>query len=150
MLAFIHQCSSLLRMIVLIVVAGSMAAPLAASACSIRGEGNSVESAYQSANTVIHARIVEEQKRPEGGARAKLEIIRVLKGGFSGASISTGGHNLCGLGGFEVGREYVFFFDANDTHVDIRRQPNGLPTAAEVLSKISKFLNEKSAYKKSN
>jgi hypothetical protein len=85
------------------------------------------QGAYATASVVIHARVVSVQGADPWNA--KVVVLRTLKGAFSGNTVETASHSLCGIGGLEVGKEYVFFFPHKSSYfVSHLLQPTGFTT----------------------
>jgi hypothetical protein len=125
------------RIALLLALAGAtQAAP--AMACSPDGEYPlSIASAYKAAAVVLHARVLSQKSEEQfTSTEAKIRPIKVLKGRFTGDTVSTGQVSMCGVGGFEVGREYVFFFrKEGNWYVNNLAQPESF-TTQQVLQAI--------------
>ena len=68
-------------------------------------------SAFATAEVVVHAQVIsQESDERHYNTKAKVRVIKILKGTFSGDMVSTAAGSLCGVGTFEIGHEYVFFF----------------------------------------
>lgn len=94
-------------------------------------------SALSNSEVVVHAKVLSVKSDRRGYySDARISVIRVLKGSFSGDLVSTSASSLCGIGGFSVGRHYVFFFPQRGYwSVQMSRQPQGL-SPEEILSAI--------------
>lgn len=85
------------------------------------------QSAFTAARVVVHARVASVQGSDPWFAI--VDVLQTLKGSFSGNTVRTASHSLCGIGKFEVGREYVFFFQSSDSwFVTHLVQPMGFTT----------------------
>ncbi len=72
------------------------------------------QDAYATASVVIHARVVSVQG--SNPWNAEIVVLRTLKGSFSGSTVETASHSLCGIGRLVAGKEYVFFFPHKSSH----------------------------------
>jgi hypothetical protein len=110
-----------------------------AMACSMRPGWSppTPAGALSSSEVVLHAKVLSVKSDQRGYySDARISVIQVLKGSFSGDVVSTSGSSLCGIGDFSVGRHYVFFFPRRgDWHVAYDTQPQGL-SSGEILSAI--------------
>ena len=107
-----------------------------AHACSVNPARYppSVQSAFDAAQVVVHARVLSQTGGED--STVTVEPLRILKGTFSGNAVKTASHSLCGAN-LEDGVEYVFFFRKGDGYfVSYPSQPVG--SAAEVLSLLPK------------
>lgn len=105
---------------------------LPALACSVpRGwRPSSPQSAFKTAQVVVHARVVSQT----GGSvsTVTIEPLKILKGTFSGNALENPSSSMCGESLID-GVEYVFFFPRGAGYfVSSSNQP--AETAAEVLS----------------
>jgi hypothetical protein len=67
--------------------------------------------AFAASEVVVHAQVIsQESDEQHYNTTARIRTIKILKGTFSGDMVSTAAGSLCGVGTFEVGHEYVFFF----------------------------------------
>ena len=94
-------------------------------------------SAFSTSQVVIHAKILSQQADARGNHTTAIVAVKsVMKGTFSGSAVETASPSLCGIGSFEVGREYVFFFSRTGYwFVSGYEQPENVATE-EVLSAI--------------
>jgi hypothetical protein len=86
------------------------------------------QSAFRDVEVVVHAR-VKSQIFKEASVEGQIEVIRVFKGAFSGETVLTADSGACGIGKFNVGEEYVFFFPKKERYfVSHLVQPWHVPT----------------------
>jgi hypothetical protein len=114
----------------LVLVAALQALP--AHACSVLPGWRppSPQSAFETAQVVVHARVVSET----GGSvsTVTIEPLKILKGTFSGNAVENPSSSMCGEN-LIAGVEYVFFFPKGTGYfVSSSNQP--AEAAAEVLS----------------
>lgn len=100
-------------------------------ACSIepRWRPPSLQSAYETAQVVVHGRVVSQT----GGhfSTVTMDTMRILKGRFSGNAVENLSSGMCGINLIN-GAEYVFFFPKGAGYrVSFFSQP--AETAAEIL-----------------
>lgn len=93
----------------------------------------SAYAAFREAKNVVHVRVLSQQVK---GTRffAQIELLETLKGEFPARTLETADSGACGIGGFKVGAEYVFFFSNDLVFVSHLVQPP--------LSSTEKILNE--------
>jgi hypothetical protein len=101
-------------------------------------------SAYEKANVVVHIRVRSEEKRPASGpygrllagTYAKVEVIEIFKGSFTRDTVFTTSSSSCGVGGFNVGADYVLFLDSQYGKVHQFDQP-WFVTTGQILEELS-------------
>ena len=89
------------------------------------------EIAFQRAGRVVHG-IVLSKSGTRNRMDARIAVYKVLKGQFSGDTVSTASTATCGINDFEVGKEYVFFLSPENNFVSHLLQPSGL-SARDIL-----------------
>lgn len=103
-----------------------------ASACSpVPGwRPPTVASALANSEVVIYARVDSKQLYDLGQVtKARVTVLKVIKGRFEGEQVITAGGSLCGIGTFQVGEHYVFFFSrAGNWFVSHLEQPRNATT----------------------
>ena len=113
-----------------------------ANACSPKPDWKppTPASAFGTAQVIVHARILEQESdESRNTVTAQIQIIRVFKGSFSGNTVTTTDELECGIGKFEIGKEYIFFFKNKDRwFVNDLEQPKNLSTM-QILESISKI-----------
>jgi hypothetical protein len=119
-----------IRTAALVLVAALHALP--AFACSVLSGWRppSPQSAFETAQVVVHARVVSQT----GGNVSSVTIkpLKILKGTFSGNALANPSSSMCGANLID-GVEYVFFFPKGTGYsIDSLNQPT--ETAAQVLS----------------
>lgn len=100
------------------------------SACSPGDDWRppTTQSAFRDVEVVVHAR-VKSQIFKETSVEGQIEVIQVFKGAFSGEMVLTADSGACGIGKFNVGEEYVFFFRKKERYfVSHLVQPWHVPT----------------------
>ncbi len=86
------------------------------------------QSAFSDADVVVHVR-VKSQVFKVANVEGQVEVIKVFKGAFSGGMVLTADSAACGIGKFDVGGEYVFFFPKKERFfVSHLVQPWHVPT----------------------
>jgi hypothetical protein len=121
--------------------------PSLAIACSPSADWkpHTPNTAFRSADVVIHARVLSQESPPGtiherrdgrrvtvtaiGAVRAKIEVLSVLKGTFTHDFVTTGLDSYCGVGKFVDGAEYVFFLSKGNTFISYLTQPWNVTTA---------------------
>lgn len=90
--------------------------------------------AFQQASLVVHGTVESVSGTPMLRV-AKLRDFTVLKGGeLPHGEVRTMSSATCGIGNFEVGREYVFFLRSAADSVSFLSQPSG--DAARILQDL--------------
>jgi hypothetical protein len=100
------------------------------SACSPGDDWRppTTQSAFRDVEVVVHARM-KSQIFKETSVEGQIEVIQVFKGAFSGEMVLTADSGACGIGKFNVGEEYVFFFRKKERYfVSHLVQPWHVPT----------------------
>jgi hypothetical protein len=114
----------------LVLVAALQALP--AYACSVPPGWRppSPQSAFETAQVVVHARVVSQT----GGSvsTVTIEPLKILKGTFSGKAVENLSSSMCGAN-LIAGVEYVFFFPRGAGYA-VRSLNQPAEAAAEVLS----------------
>lgn len=109
------------------------------TACSMRPDWSppTPAEALRDSEVVVQAKVLSVKSDKRGYyTDGHISVIRVIKGAFSGELVSTSAASLCGIGGFSVGRTYVFFFPRRgDWSIQRTTQAPRL-SAEEVLSAI--------------
>ncbi len=114
----------------LVLVAALQALPAYACTVPPGWRPPSPQSAFETAQVVVHARVVSET----GGSvsTVTIEPLKILKGTFSGNAVENPSSSMCGAN-LVTGVEYVFFFPRGAGYsVSSSSQP--AEAAAEVLS----------------
>ena len=114
----------------LVLVAALQALPAYACSYPSGWRPPSPQSAFETAQVVVHARVVSQT----GGSvsTVTIEPLKILKGSFSGNAVENPSSSMCGENLID-GVEYVFFFPRG-TGYSVRSSNQPEEAAAEVLS----------------
>jgi hypothetical protein len=114
----------------LVLVAALQALPAYACSYPSGWRPPSPQRAFETAQVVVHARVVSET----GGNLSTVTIkpLKILKGTFSGNAVENPSSSMCG-GNLIAGVEYVFFFPRGGGYV-VSSSNQPAEAAAEVLS----------------
>jgi len=125
-----------------------------AAACSVLPSWRppTLETALNQAAVVIQAKVISVHDEL-GVSLATVSVDRVLKGKYSGHIVETSGGSLCGIGTFNSGQTYVFFFEQRgEWYVNALAQPHATAApgsrrldASEVIPAISSILERNRA-----
>jgi hypothetical protein len=95
------------------------------------------QAAFRAADAVVHARIVSRKVASPGRHEAKIQVIKVLKGSFSGDSVFTVAASQCGVADtLKAGEEQVFFLYGKTPFVSRTWQP--AETTPQILESLRK------------